>query len=57
MPKEHACHFANNLYMFCGGVGHKASECLKASSSTSKAKACVANTKEDSSAKMDEAKN
>ena len=57
MPKERACHFANNLCMFCGGVGHKASECLKASSSTSKAKACVANNKEDSSAKMDEAKN
>ncbi|KIM71229.1 hypothetical protein PILCRDRAFT_17257 [Piloderma croceum F 1598] len=35
---ERACHFANNLCLFCGGVGHTAKECLKSSSSAAKAK-------------------
>ena len=47
--EEHAHQFANNLCMFCGGAGHKASECLK-NTSASKAKARAANAKEASSA-------
>ena len=54
--KECAHWFANNLCMFCGGTGHKASECLKNTSSTSKAKACAANAKEGSSAAPDDLK-
>ena len=54
--EEHACQFANNLCMFCGGAGHKASECLKDTSSTSKAKAQVVNAKEGSSVTLDDSK-
>ena len=54
--KEHACQFTNNLCMFCGGTGHKASECPKNTSSTSKAKAWAANAKEASSAAPDDSK-
>ena len=54
--KECTHRFANNLCMFCGGAGHKASECLKNTSSTSKAKACAANAKEGSSAAPDDLK-
>ena len=53
--KEHARWFANNLCTFCGGAGHKASECPK-NSSTSKAKARAANAKEGSSATPDDLK-
>ena len=35
---ERARHFANNLCLFCGGVGHTVKECPRASSSAAKAK-------------------
>ena len=54
--KERACRFANNLCMFCGGAGHKASKCPKNTSSASKAKARTANAKEGSSATPDDLK-
>ena len=54
--EEHACWFANNLCMFCGGAGHKASKCPKNTSSTSEAKAHAAIAKEGSSAALDNSK-
>ena len=42
--------FNNNLCMFCGGVGHMAKDCNKASSSAAKAKARAAQVKEKESA-------
>ena len=54
--EECARQFANNLCMFCGGTGHKASECPKNTSSTSKAKARAANAKEALSATLDDSK-
>jgi Retrotransposon gag protein len=36
---ERSRRFANNLCLFCGGVGHTAKECPKSSSASSKAKA------------------
>ena len=54
--EERACRFANNLCMFCGGTGHKASECPKNTSSASKAKARAANAKEASSTTPDDLK-
>ena len=54
--EECAHRFANNLCMFCGGTGHKASECPKNTSSTSRAKARAANAKEASSAAPDDLK-
>jgi hypothetical protein len=44
---EQACRFANNLCLFCGGVGHTAKECPKSSSSTLKAKGRAAKGKSD----------
>ena len=41
MAAERACHFANNLCLFCGGVGHTAKECPKSLSSAAKAKAAL----------------
>src|SRR6202790_1990837 len=46
---ERARRFANNLCLFCGGVGHTAKECPKSSSSASKAKGRVAKGKSDKS--------
>ena len=40
--QEWQCCLTNNLCMYCGGVGHKASNCNKASSSITKAKGCAA---------------
>ena len=47
--------FTNNLCMFCGGTGHKASECPK-NTSTSKAKAQAPNAKKGSSIAPDDLK-
>ena len=55
-PEERSRRFANNLCMFCGGAGHKASECPKNTSSASKAKARAANAKEEASAAPDASK-
>src|SRR5882762_632064 len=44
---ERARRFANNLCLFCGGVGHTAKECPKSSSSAAKAKGRAAKTKSD----------
>jgi len=44
---ERARRFANNLCLFCGGVGHSARECPKSSSSAAKAKGRAAKTKSD----------
>ena len=46
---ERARRFANNLCLFCGGVGHTAKECPKSSSSASKAKGRAAKGKSDKS--------
>ena len=46
---ERARRFANNLCLFCEGVGHTAKECPKSSSSTSKAKGRAAKGKSDQS--------
>ena len=46
---ERAHRFANNLCLFCRGVGHTAKECLKSSSSASKAKGRAAKGKSDKS--------
>ena len=49
---EPACCFANNLCLFCGGVGHTVKECPRTSSSAAKAKGRAAKaqpeTKSDS---------
>jgi hypothetical protein len=39
---ERQRRFDNNLCLYCGGIGHKTSDCKKASSSASKAKARAA---------------
>jgi hypothetical protein len=44
---ERARRFANNLCLFCGGVGHTAKECPKSSSSAAKAKGRSAKAKSD----------
>jgi hypothetical protein len=44
---ERVHHFANNLCLFCRGVGHTAKECPKSSSSTAKAKGHAAKMKAD----------
>ena len=44
---ERSRRFANNLCLFCGGVGHTAKECPKSSSSAAKAKGRAAKTKSD----------
>jgi hypothetical protein len=44
---ERARRFANNLCLFCGGVGHTAKECPKSSSSAAKAKGRAAKAKSD----------
>jgi hypothetical protein len=44
---ERARRFANNLCLFCRGVGHTAKECPKSSSSAAKAKGRAAKTKSD----------
>ena len=49
-PQERQRHFDNNLCMFCGGVGHTAKDCNKASSSAAKAKAHAAQVKDKESA-------
>ena len=49
-PQERQRRFDNNLCMFCGGVGHTAKDCNKASSSAAKAKARAAQVKEKESA-------
>ena len=46
---EQARRFANNLCLFCGGVGHTARECPKSSSSATKAKGRAAKGKSDKS--------
>jgi len=46
---ERARRFANNLCLFCGGVGHSARECPKSSSSAAKAKGRAAKGKSDKS--------
>jgi hypothetical protein len=48
-PVERICRFANNLCLFCGGVGHIAKECLKPSSSATKARNCTAKETSDES--------
>jgi hypothetical protein len=47
--EERQRRFDNNLCMFCGGVGHTAANCNKASSSAAKAKARSAQAKEKES--------
>ena len=47
--QERQRRFFNNLCMFCGGVGHTAKDCNKATSSTAKAKAQSAQAKEKES--------
>ena len=51
--QERQRRFDNNLCMFCGGAGHTAKDCNKASSSAAKAKAraAQANEKESSDSK------
>ena len=44
--EEHQRCFDNNLCLYCGGTGHKTTDCKKAATSTSKAKACAAAVKE-----------
>jgi len=48
-PAERIRRFANNLCLFCGGVGHIAKECPKPSSSAAKARICVAKETSDKS--------
>jgi len=50
---ERARRFANNLCLFCGGVGHSARECPKSSSSAAKAKGRAAKGKSDKSDKAE----
>jgi hypothetical protein len=47
-PQERQRRFDNNLCMFCGGPGHTAANCSKATSSSAKAKARAAQAKEKS---------
>ena len=47
--QERQCHFDNNLCMFCSGVGQTTKDCLKSSSSASKAKGRAAQAKEKES--------
>ena len=47
--QERQRRFDNNLCMFCGGVGHTAKDCNKATSSAAKAKARSAQAKEKES--------
>jgi Ty3 transposon capsid-like protein/zinc knuckle protein len=44
---EQSRRFANNLCLFCGGVGHTARDCPKSSSSAAKAKGRSAKAKSD----------
>ena len=44
---ERSRRFANNLCLFCGGVGHTAKECPKSSSSATKAKGRATKSKPD----------
>ena len=46
---ERSRRFANNLCLFCGGLGHTAKECPKSSSSATKAKGRAAKVKSDKS--------
>lgn len=48
-PQERQRRFDQNLCMFCGGTGHTARDCQKASSSAAKAKARAAQAKEKES--------
>jgi len=48
-PAERIRRFANNLCLFCGGVGHIAKECPKPSSSAAKARSCAAKETSDES--------
>src|SRR6202021_3916032 len=36
-PAERSCRFANNLCLFCGGVGHTAKDCSKAAEAKGRA--------------------
>ena len=54
--QERQRRFDNNLCMFCGGVGHTAANCTKASSSAAKAKARSAQAKEKESVATDSKK-
>lgn len=54
--EERQRRYDNNLCMFCGGVGHTAANCNKASSSAAKAKARAAQAKEKESPKGDSKK-
>ena len=47
-PAERTRRFANNLCLFCGGVGHTAKDCPKSSSASAKVKARAAKGKSDS---------
>ena len=44
--EEHQRCFNNNLCLYCGGTGHKTTDCKKVAAYTSKAKACAAAVKE-----------
>jgi Zinc knuckle len=48
-PVEQIHRFANNLCLFCGGIGHIAKECPKPSSSAAKARSCAAKEKSNES--------
>ena len=54
--QERQCRFNNHLCMFCGGVGHTAANCMKASSSAAKTKGCSTQVKEKESTTMDSKK-
>jgi hypothetical protein len=54
---ERARRFANNLCLFCGGMGHTARECPKSSSSAAKAKGRAAKVKSDKPDKSEGASN
>ena len=45
-PEECQWCFDNDLCLYCGGTGHKSKDCKKTASSTSKARACVAQATE-----------
>ena len=44
--EEHQKCFNNDLRLYCGGTGHRTTDCKEAAASTSKAKACTAAVKE-----------